>query len=476
MKISKVNATFFQNRFNYYIGNIIIDETLYIEDDYIIIGNIITPNNIVAKGNLIVIGDIKSKLLYAFKDIFCRGKMDIQIEEVEGTLNKIENINKSKEIKVSYDIDIIKTKHFEKLEEDEVLTIARSKINIEKGKVEDNLKKSECYSLNKNNTKETYTTSNANSEEKGIKNNLANKTRIKRIYDIHDIEIGDRVKHNTLGEGEILNINNSKIHIDFIKIGSRYISTSITLKLGLLKKYINDDTKPNLNTSNSIVKSKNIPIKKNIESVKESNEKLNDEELYLKKICKNKPITFYSKYINEYIIDVEGDNISRYICHYIKFKNITYIRFNHICDILDTSSGILEKFMADECIKVSYKDRCINGIKFITLEDCYRIATLYDIQSNRSNIFNNIISGIEKDSKENLENAIPYWSEIIENILIHKNMNIEELSKEWNINQIQIRAVVNGFTPQLTKLKQLIKENKIQCVSNDIHCIRKNLR
>lgn len=75
MKITKDNATFFQNKFNYYVGSIETDETIYIEDNFIIIGNIKTSKNILAKDNVIVIGNIKALSIYMCKDICCMGRI-----------------------------------------------------------------------------------------------------------------------------------------------------------------------------------------------------------------------------------------------------------------------------------------------------------------------------------------------------------------------------------------------------------------
>ena len=90
MKITKYNAIFSQNKFNFYIGNIDTTETILIDSSFIIIGNIKTSKNILAEHDLIVMGDIEAKSIYICKDLLCTGKINTEISEVEGNFKVLE--------------------------------------------------------------------------------------------------------------------------------------------------------------------------------------------------------------------------------------------------------------------------------------------------------------------------------------------------------------------------------------------------
>lgn len=280
-----------------------------------------------------------------------------------------------------------------------------------------------------------------------------------------------------MGEGEILNLTRSKIHINFINSGERKLRADITLRLGLLKKYLHnlqehkkifDTTKSKKNTTQNInhIEENKTKLNKEIKRtcvLKDINKKIqtDNEEQYIQNLCKNKSMTFYRKYINEYMLDVKGEYLKRYICHYIKFENNTYIRLNHICEIIGIESNNLDKFIKNKSIKVSYKGSCINGLKFIRVDDCYNIINNLYIDTDEFNIFKYIVTNIEKDSSENINNSIPYWKSTIDKILDNKGANVSTLAKEWKISENNIKIVELGFAPQLSKLKLLIKENKV---------------
>ena len=90
MKITKDNATFFQNKFNFHIGNIETTETILIDASFIIIGNLKTSKNILAEDNIIVVGDVEAKSIYACKDLLCTGIINTEICEVEGEFKVLE--------------------------------------------------------------------------------------------------------------------------------------------------------------------------------------------------------------------------------------------------------------------------------------------------------------------------------------------------------------------------------------------------
>ena len=190
----------------------------------------------------------------------------------------------------------------------------------------------------------------------------------------------------------------------------------------------------------------------------------------MNKQYKNKSISFYIKDINSYTI--EGlDDENEYYIHYIKYNDCIYIRLNQICNFLNISSSII-----DNCIsihmKISYYGKGINGIKFIKLNDIldnedYILQKLkncdYDYECLlKYKILLQILDYIKIDADTNLSNSIPYLKYVIDGILDNKKVSIEELAKEWNVTVENIELVRLGITPSLSKVKQLIKDNKIE--------------
>ena len=85
MQLTRENATFFQNGFNFYIGDINIDDTVLFKEDFIVMGNIKTAKNIFSMGGLILVGDAEAKSIYVCRDLLCIGNIKADSIEVDGT-------------------------------------------------------------------------------------------------------------------------------------------------------------------------------------------------------------------------------------------------------------------------------------------------------------------------------------------------------------------------------------------------------
>lgn len=203
-----------------------------------------------------------------------------------------------------------------------------------------------------------------------------------------------------------------------------------------------------------------------------------DEDEYINNLVKGKPITFYTKYINEF--DTKFINQYKdYNIHYIKYNGDIYIRSSQICDILNINTGNISKVVKDT-IKVTYYDTNVNSCTFIKWEECFNVIYYvmnsgYCTNPNLNNIciLEESLYKIRKDSKVNLENAIPYYTMFIQSILKTKNMNMEELAIELGVPTHHIKVLNMGYSPLTSRLKQYIKDNKSIEYDNLQYGIRK---
>lgn len=465
MRITKDNATFSQNKFNFYVGNIDTTETILIDSSFIIVGDIKTSKNILAEHDLIVMGDIEAKSIYICKDLLCTGKINTEISEIEGEFKVLEKNIFEKDMK----LEIIQTK-------------------------KDNTGESEQNKLNKDDDIKSV-------EKEKQKNEI--ETKYKRITREKDLNEGDLVVHNSLGEGKFISISKDKIKIDFKTRGVRAISKDVTFKLGLLKKKTQNEVyytkRDNLskeeyikkidnlintsNKSNSLLKKDNENILSNKKSLTtNARTYIYEESLNNKNInnsYKNKSINFYVKDINSYIID-DLDNLEKMSeIHYIKYNNFIYVRLNQICDFLSVNSHTFDNCISNS-IKISYYGKGINGIKFIDIDNIldnknFILEKLryYDNKSlQKYSTILEILEHIKFDCSINLHNAVPYLRYVIDGILDNKNISIEELAKEWNVSVENIEFVRLGFTSPLSKFKQLIKDNKVENPNENHYKIR----
>ena len=127
MQFSKNDATFYQNNFNFYIGDICSEDTIIFKEDFIVIGNIKTNKNILATSELIVIGDLISRSLYVCKDFLCIGTMESESVEVDGVFkqldkdvlhiykNKISNLIAENDVKTQKYDEAIQLKLYDEL-------------------------------------------------------------------------------------------------------------------------------------------------------------------------------------------------------------------------------------------------------------------------------------------------------------------------------------------------------------------------
>lgn len=436
MKITKYNAIFSQNKFNFYIGNIDTTETILIDSSFIIIGNIKTSKNILAEHDLIVMGDIEAKSIYICKDLLCTGKINTEISEVEGNFKVLEKNILEKTMK----LEILQNK------KDNTCEDKKSKLNKD-----DDINLSE---KNENNIK------------------------YKRITREKDLNEGDIVIHNSLGEGKFISMSKDNIKIDFKTKGLRVISKNLTFKLGLLKKKIKNEvyyTKTdNLFKEEYIKKIDNLINGDNKSNSIPRNNKENMNNQY-----KNKSINFYIKDINSYIIDDLDKIDKKSEIHYIKYKNCIYVRLSHICDFLEVNSNIFDNCISNS-IKISYYGKCINGVKFIDINNIldnnnyiFEKLKYYNNKSlQKYSIILEILDCIKLDCNKNLQNAVPYLRYVIDDILEDKNISIEELAKEWNVSVENIEFIRLGFTSPLSKFKQLIKDNKVENPNENQYKIR----
>ena len=303
MKITKDNATFSQNKFNFHIGNIETTETILINDSFLIIGDLKTSKNILAEDNIIVVGDVEAKSIYACKDLLCTGKIDTEICEVEGQFKVLEKnifeqymkqsetgilMNSKNELsKKNNSIQINKNIKYQKHKEYKIITeesdldkgdiiihntlgegkfisISNEKIKIDfkrdgvreiskdiaikmqllKKEIENGLYNTQKKNLNKEeciNKVDSSMNYTKNNEVNMLNQKEEKDKKYKRITKESDLNNGDIVIHNSLGEGKFISMSNEKIKIDFKSKGIRLISKDITLKLRLLKKKIENE-------------------------------------------------------------------------------------------------------------------------------------------------------------------------------------------------------------------------------------------
>ena len=558
MKITKDNATFFQNKFNFHIGNIETTETILIDASFIIIGNLKTSKNILAEDNIIVVGDVEAKSIYACKDLLCTGIINTEICEVEGEFkvleknifekytklskaeiisnrkneddkNKLNKKNESTQLKKS--IKDRKNKEYKRITEEKELnkgdiiihntlgegkfiSMSNDKIKIDfktdgvreiskeiafklellKKEIENEIYSDRKKSLSKEEFIEKIDSSISYSNKNNTVNELKKNKKYKRITEEKDLNKGDIVIHNSLGEGKFISISKDKIKIDFKIKGVRSISKDITFKLGLLKKKIENEAYNTqiknlskeefinkidrlINCSNNKTKYNNTATKNNmvLNKYNENVPTLNS----MNNLYKNKSISFYIKDINSCIIDRYDNDDKKYCIHYIKYNDLVYVRLNQICDFLSINSNIIDNYVTIS-IKISYYGKGINGIKFINLNDILEneyciLKKLYyygDQCLLKYKRLLQILYYIKIDADINLNNSMPYLRYVIDMILDNKKISIEELAKEWNVTAESIEFVRLGFTSPLSKIKQLIKNNKIKNPKEDQYKIR----
>ena len=76
MKLNKKDINFYQNEYNIYVGDIKSEETVYLDDKFMIIGEISTKKGIVATEHFIIIGNIEAKSMYVDNDFLCVGEVN----------------------------------------------------------------------------------------------------------------------------------------------------------------------------------------------------------------------------------------------------------------------------------------------------------------------------------------------------------------------------------------------------------------
>lgn len=342
MIITKDNATFSQNKFNFYIGNIEDEGTISFKEDYIIIGNIKTLKNIFAIGELIVFGDINCKSIYASKDFFCLGNIDTELVEVEGKSKillkeELEN-NNIQEIQN----DIVQNQEAENKKED----YCKQEI--------DNI----CNTYKDSNTISYVNSRIINRDEvEEVVNNLNESEDLSKLYEKYINKKGEIVF------GKVLRIEENKYIVQLDDIEGQLLKTKErNFKIGdTVSAYIQSVKYENTNLEIELVENDRSYITKIIKLEMKKN-KYDFDKVFIKEINKQSE--------NKYIVYIYSDQ--------------------HTQETLDAIENALNQYSNGREIKLHiYKEKS-NKIKDMKVEINKNIDQVLDYKNGTIKQFNSI--------------------------------------------------------------------------------------
>lgn len=340
MQFISESATFNQSGFNFYTGNIEVENTVIFKEDFIIIGNIKTSKNIFSIGELIVFGDIDCKSIYASKDFFCIGDIKSESIEVEGTMKTLEKSVILDYTKVAFENKCVKEK--------------RDEIEYKK-----NIK--DQSSIQVKSSLDDFTQNE--SKEKCIENkNFSSKSSINTLYaDYID-------KKGNIVEGKVVKINNNKVivKIDDIDATLDMNKNSFKVKPGdTIYSYIKS-VELHDNTLKIKLEQNDISYINKVIKIEMSKNKYDMKKIFIKNIkyidTNNISVSILSGQHNEQTLKKIEDKIGKYFIN--KKISLSLYGISNKLEQKDFTRKVKDAYLKDksiEQINITYKD--INGFK-----------------------------------------------------------------------------------------------------------------
>lgn len=447
--------TYRQNKNNFYIGDINLDENIKFKCDYIVIGNIKTSEMLIAVENLVVIGNIEAASVFINKDLFCTGTINSQSIDVDG-----ENVILEQNIVTSYNELVIENEDVIKsLLHNNIKYYGYSEETIKVYKKEDNeyyidleIKESDMniVFIGYINQVIKSISNEANNVNIYMDFNKNIKKIVSKLLNVEINNITVKESNNTINiKGSI---NDEGLNKESITIIEKLCKCVVIFTLDIDSKE-NDKSKV----------SQEIIIENLIQNINNVLSEKNEDESNIQ--INKKQIIFEYNDIHSCNLRKLESNIEKNKFQYIKYKEKIYINSTNILEILGLEKSYKPSKLVD-FILVNYTNNKENNIvKFYNLTNYYKFIVEVAKSYKKLNVDANIIQELyttlynlnlkNKDMKE----SIPYWNNVVEGL--KKHMTEEHIKQKIKISDEDFEEIKLGYTPpkNISKpLKRLYSE------------------